>query len=75
MNCSVSFENRSLIVSRSFLKKASVPFSEEYEMLVRLTQMHPTFTIDVKYTAPRRPQFMPTYDQMLDYSPHHQVLR
>ncbi len=67
MNCSVCFDTRTLVVTRSFLKKASVPFSEEYEMLTRLTQLHPTFTIDVKYAAPRRPQFMPSYDAMLSF--------
>lgn len=64
-NCSVDFETRTLFISYSFLKKASVPFSEEYEMLTRLTKQHPDFTIRVKVTAPRRPQFMPTYEQMM----------
>lgn len=67
MNCSVSFETRSLIVSRSFLKKASVPFSEEYKMLACLTKQHPDFTLMVKATAPHRPQYMPTYAEMLAF--------
>ncbi len=67
MNCVVRFDTRTLVVSRSFLKKASVPFSEEYDMLVRLTKQHPDFKIVVKTTASRKPQFMPTYDKMVDY--------
>lgn len=67
MNCSVCFDTRSLIVTRSFLKKASVPFSEEYEMLARLTKMHPDFAIKVKAAALRSQQFMPTYEKMMWY--------
>ena len=39
-NCAVCFDTRTLVVSRNFLKKASVPFSEEYDMLARLTKQH-----------------------------------
>ena len=67
MNCSVNFETHSLVVSRSFLKKASIPFSKEYEILARLAKQHPDFTIQVKVAATRRPQFMPTYEQMMWY--------
>ena len=42
-NCVVCFDTRTLFVSYSFLKKASVPFSEEYDMLARLTKQHPDF--------------------------------
>lgn len=66
-NCTVRFETCSLVVSRSFLKKASVPFSEEYEMLSRLTKQHPDFTIEVKAAAPRKQQYMPTYDEMMTH--------
>lgn len=66
-NCAVHFDTRTLVVSRSFLKKASVPFSEEYEILARLTKQHPDFTVIVKVTARRKVQFMPTYNDMLDY--------
>ena len=66
-NCAVCFDTRTLVVSRRFLKWASVPFSTEYEMLVRLTKQHPDFTVKVKTVAPRKPQFMPTYNDMLDY--------
>ena len=75
-NCAVCFDTRTLVVSRYFLKKASVPFSEEYEMLARLTKQHPDFTVKVKASAPRKPQFMPTYNDMLDYEKykHFEVL-
>ena len=66
-NCVVCFDTRTLVVSRRFLKWASVPFSTEYEMLARLTKQHPDFTVKVKASAPRKPQFMPTYNDMLDY--------
>lgn len=32
-NCVVRFDTRTLVVTRYFLKQASVPFSEEYNML------------------------------------------
>ena len=67
MNCVVRFNTRTLVVSRSFLKRASVPFSEEYEMLAHLTKHHPDFTVEVKVTARRKPQFMPTYEKMAEY--------
>ena len=66
-NCVVHFDTRTLVVSRSFLKKASVPVSQEYEMLAHLTKLHPDFTVKVKAAATRTPQFMPTYDDMLHY--------
>ena len=66
-NCVVCFDTRTLLVSHSFLKKASVPFSQEYDMLAHLTKQHPDFTVKVKAAAPRTPQFMPTYDDMLHY--------
>lgn len=66
-NCSVDFETHSLVVTRSFLKKASAPFSEEYKMLVRLTKLHPDFTIKTKAATPRMQQFMPTYEKMMWY--------
>ena len=66
-NCVVHFDTRTLFVSYSFLKKASVPFSEEYDMLARLTKQHPDFTVIVKVTVRRKPQFMPTYNDMPDY--------
>ena len=66
-NCVVRFDTRTLVVSRSFLKKASVPFSDEYDIMARLTKQHPDFNIEVKAAAPRKPQFMPTYNDMLDY--------
>ena len=66
-NCVVCFDTRTLVVSRYFLKQASVPFSEEYNMLARLTKQHPDFTVKVKASAPRKPQFIPTYNDMLDY--------
>ena len=66
-NCFVCFDTRTLAVSRSFLKRASVPFSQEYDMLAHLTKQHPDFTVKVKAAAPRTPQFMPTYDDMLHY--------
>ena len=37
-NCVVHFDTRTLVVSRSFLKKASVPFSNEYHMMKSLTE-------------------------------------
>ena len=66
-NCVVCFDTRTLVVSRSFLKQASIPFSKEYDMLAHLTKQHPDFTVIVKVTARRKPQFMPTYNDMLDY--------
>ena len=36
-------------------------------MLAHLTKQHPDFTVIVKVTARRKPQFMPTYNDMLDY--------
>ena len=69
-NCVVCFDTRTLLVSRSFLKKASVPFSDEYHMMKSLTEAHPDFRIEIKHTYspnyPRKP-FMPTYDNMLDF--------
>ena len=47
-NCVVRFDTRTLVVSRSFLKKASVPFSNEYHMMKSLTEAHPDVQI---YTA------------------------
>ena len=67
MNCVVRFDTRTLVVSRLFLKMASIPFSTEYEMLVRLTKQHPDFTVKVKTVASRKPQFMPTYEKMAEY--------
>ncbi len=66
-NCSVCFETRALRVSRSFLKKASIPFSNEYRMLAALTEAHPGFHIEIKQTAYSRKPFMPTYADMLDF--------
>ena len=66
-NCVVCFDTRTLVVSRLFLKWASIPFSKEYDMLAHLTKQHPDFTVIVKVTARRKPQFMPTYNDMLDY--------
>ena len=66
-NCVVRFDTRTLVVTRYFLKQASVPFSEEYNMLAHLTKQHPDFTVEVKAVASRKPQFMPTYNDMLDY--------
>ena len=66
-NCVVCFDTRTLVVTRYFLKQASVPFSEEYNMLAHLTKQHPDFTVEVKAAASRKPQFMPTYNDMLDY--------
>ena len=66
-NCVVRFDTRTLVVTRYFLKRASVPFSQEYDMLAHLTKQHPDFTVEVKVTAHRKPQFMPTYDDMLGY--------
>ena len=66
-NCVVCFDTRTLVVSRLFLKWASIPFSKEYDMLSHLTKQHPDFTVIVKVTARRKPQFMPTYNDMLDY--------
>lgn len=66
-NCVVRFDTRTLVVTRYFLKQASVPFSEEYNMLAHLTKQHPDFTVEVKAAASRKPQFMPTYDDMLHY--------
>ena len=66
-NCAVCFDIRALIVSRTFLKKASIPFTEEYDMLTRLTKQHPDFTLQVKAAAPRKPQFMPSYKKMVEY--------
>ena len=76
MNCVVRFDTRTLVVSRLFLKMASVPFSEEYDMLARLTKQHPGFTVIVKVTARRKVQFMSTYNDMLDYEKykHFEVL-
>ena len=69
-NCAVCFDTRTLLVSRSFLKKASVPFSDEYHMMKSLTEAHSDFYIEIKHTCshndPRKP-FMPTYDNMLDF--------
>lgn len=69
-NCVVRFDTRTLLVSRSFLKKASVPFSDEYHMMKSLTEAHPDFCIEIRHTYspnyPRKP-FMPTYDDMLHY--------
>ena len=74
-NCVVHFDTRTLVVSRSFLKKASVPFSDEYHMMKSLTEAHPDFCIEIKHTYshnyPRKP-FMPTYDNMLDFI-HRQI--
>lgn len=67
MNCVVRFDTRTLVVTRLFLKRASVPFSTEYEMLVQLTKQHPDFSIEVKAAASRKPQFMPTYEKMAEY--------
>ena len=66
-NCAVCFDTRTLVVSRYFLKKASVPFSDEYDIMARLTKQHPGFTVKVKVSAPRKPQFMPTYEKMAEY--------
>ena len=74
-NCVVCFNTRTLVVSRSFLKKASVPFSNEYHMMKSLTEAHPDFCIEIRHTYspnyPRKP-FMPTYDNMLDFI-HRQI--
>ena len=74
-NCVVHFDTRTLVVSRSFLKKASVPFSNEYHMMKSLTEAHPNFCIEIRHTYspnyPRKP-FMPTYDNMLDFI-HRQI--
>ena len=44
-NCAVCFDTRTLLVSRSFLKTASVPFSDEYHMMKSLAEAHPDFCI------------------------------
>ena len=69
-NCVVHFDTRTLVVSRSFLKKASVPFSNEYHMMKSLTEAHPDFCIEIKHNYSHnysRKPFMPTYDNMLDF--------
>ena len=69
-NCAVCFATRTLVVSYSFLKKASVPFSDEYHMMKSLTEAHPDFCIEIKHTCshnyPRKP-FIPIYENMLDF--------
>ena len=72
--CAVCFNTCTLVVTRSFLKKASVPFSDEYHMMKSLTEAHPDFCIEIKHNYSHnysRKPFMPTYDNMLDFI-HHQ---
>lgn len=41
----VDFANNSIIATKTTLKKASVPNSNEYKALMKLTKQHPTFSI------------------------------
>lgn len=64
--CVVEFAIRTIIVTKTFLKKASTPFTEEYRMLTKLMEQHPDFRIEVKRSSPRR-RFMPSYSTMLNF--------
>ena len=47
----VSFEEKTIIATKTTLKKASTPNSPEYKMLMKLMKQHPTYSVvqkDVK---------------------------
>lgn len=44
----VCFSENTIIASKTTLKKASNPKTEEYKMLMKLMKKHPTFTVNEK---------------------------
>ena len=41
----VSFEEKTIIATKTTLKKASTPNSPEYKMLMKLMKQHPTYSV------------------------------
>ena len=66
-NVKVDFMNNTILVTKTFLKRAETPFSEEFKELVALKRELPTYKLAIQKGHPQSKQFRPTYSQMVDY--------
>lgn len=66
-NVKVDFMNNTILVTKTFLKYAETPFSEEFKELVALQKELPAYKLTVMKGRPQSKQFRPTYRQMMDY--------
>lgn len=64
---SVDFMDKTIIVSRTFLKASRKVGSFEFTTMKQLTEEMPTFSIAIKPTTNRRKMFQPTYEWMGNY--------
>ena len=64
-NVKVDFLQKKIMVTKSFYRKAQIPMTEEYEMLLQLQRDLPGYTIRIA-EPPRRDnkRLYPTYDEM-----------
>lgn len=64
---SVDFMNKTIIVSRTFLKASRKVCSFEFMTMKQLTKEMPAFSIVIKPIPYRRKMFQPTYEWMGNY--------
>ena len=66
-NVKVDFTSKMITVTKSFLKRAETPFSDEFQLLVALQKELPNFKLAVEKNRTQPKQFRPSYSQMKDY--------
>lgn len=64
---SVDFMDKTIVVSRTFLKASRKVGSSEFMTMKQLTEEMPTFAIVIKSNPCRRKMFQPTYEWMGNY--------
>ena len=66
-NITINHLNHTVIATKSFLQAASIPYTNEFNLLTNLMRDLPGYQLEQKKIPARCKSIMPTYSMMIDY--------